>query len=552
MGQSFNIGADLRAWAERAPARDAIRFMVPHAGPGRAVGTSLSFAALERLSNRYARGFAASGVARGDTVLVLAKPSLDFYAFMFGLFKLGAVPVLMDPGMGFSALLKCIEQIGPKHLVAIPVVHAVRQVRRRPFRATQTFVTVGRRWFWGGASLEGVYRAAGEDDTPFAMADFDAGEEACIIFTSGSTGTPKGVSLTHGAFSKVVRDLTAAFSFTEQDRWMDAFAAFVFFDVCAGMTAVVVEGNLTKPATIKPEHVVQAIQEHQCTGAFASPIVWAQALRYMERQGLELPSLQRAVTTGAPIAADMHRRFQAVVEAGVQLHTPYGATECLTTAHIASDEILGETWERTRAGHGTCVGRPYPGTAVHIIRLTEDPLPEWSDELLLPVGEIGEIVAETPVASPEYKGLPEANAAAKIRKGDQILHRMGDLGYQDEQGRLWFCGRKAHRLETAEGVVPAVPVEGIFNEHPAVFRTALVGMGPRGAEIPVLLVESEQGATWTEEELLALAVGTRWEGLVKAVAGHPGFPTDARHNSKIRREDLKAWAENHLRGKLPG
>jgi acyl-coenzyme A synthetase/AMP-(fatty) acid ligase len=129
------------------------------------------------------------------------------------------------------------------------------------------------------------------------------------------------------------------------------------------------------------------------------------------------------------------------------------------------------------------------------------------------------------------------------------MHRMGDLGYVDEQGRIWFCGRKAHRLETADGMVPNVPVEGVFNEHPNVVRSALVGVGPRGAQTAVLCVET-RGA-WTpedEREMLALADGTRWQGVVKKVLVHPGFPMDARHNSKIRNEDLQAWAEKQLGG----
>lgn len=550
MGTSYNIGALLRARAQENPDQIALRFMVDQQGPGVAPGArEISFGGLEALSDRYARGFAAAGLQRGDRTLVLAKPSISFYAFMFGLFKLGAVPVIIDPGMGMGNVLACIEQIGPRGVVALPLVHVVRLVKRRPFAKAEVFVTAGRRWFWGGTTLEAVH-ASVTDESPYELADFSATDEAAIIFTSGSTGTPKGVSLPHGAFATVASNLATAFRYTRDDVWMEAFAAFAFFNASAGMTTVIPDANLTKLATADPAKIVAAIQTNQCTGAFASPIVWAKVLRYAESQGgLELHSLQRVMTTGAPIQADMHRRMREVLREGVQLHTPYGATECLTVSHIASDEILGETWERTSKGWGTCVGRPYPDATLHIIAITDDPIPTWSDDLDLPVGEIGEIVAETMVASPEYKELPDATAAAKIHKGDAILHRMGDLGYLDEQGRLWFCGRKAHRLETADGVVPAVPVEGIFNEHPAVFRCALVGLGELGAERPVLLVELEQGHTWTTDlagELEALASGTRWEGLVASFLPHPGFPVDARHNSKIRRGDLKAWlAANH-------
>jgi acyl-coenzyme A synthetase/AMP-(fatty) acid ligase len=122
---------------------------------------------------------------------------------------------------------------------------------------------------------------------------------------------------------------------------------------------------------------------------------------------------------------------------------------------------------------------------------------------------------------------------------------MGDLGYLDTDGRLWFCGRKAHRLQTRDGLVPAVPVEGIFNEHPDVFRTALVGVGTFGTQTPILCVELEPGRAWSEtlpRELDSLAQDTPYAGIVRRFLHHPGFPTDARHNSKIRREDLAPWA----------
>jgi acyl-CoA synthetase (AMP-forming)/AMP-acid ligase II len=304
--------------------------------------------------------------------------------------------------------------------------------------------------------------------------------------------------------------------------------------------------DLSKPAKAKPADIVAALRTFEPEVAFASPVVWQNLSRHCLDNNIELLSIKTAITVGAPIPAYLHRRFRKILSEDAQIWTPYGATEGLPVSYIATDEILGETWDRTAKGHGTCVGHTAPGMEIAIIGITEDPIASWSDDLKLPVGEIGEVVIKGRQVSPEYKDVPGANEKAKIPDGGGVRHRMGDLGYIDEVGRLWFCGRKAHRLQTAHAMIPAVPVEGVFNEHPDVFRTALVGIGPTGSEIPVLCVEMEPGKSWSPEveaALVALGADTDHADVVERFLHNASFPTDARHNSKIRREDLKLWAE---------
>lgn len=540
---TYNVARFLRRWAAERPDQAAIRFPVPDWSPARPVWDTWTFAELDRASDAYAHGLVAQGVRRGDRTLMLMKPSLDFYAVLFGLFKLGAVPVLLDPGMGIPALLRCIERTRPRVMVAMPVVHLVRLFVRRPFATVEVPITAGTRWLWGGATLE---QCRVEGSEPFPIEAMAATDDAAILFTSGSTGIAKGVASKHGMFRAQVESLSEMFGF--QPGWTNAqaFAAFAIFDVCMGLTSLIQPMDLSRPATARPEHIAVTVRTFEPEVAFASPIVWQNLSRWALQEKATFPSLKTAITVGAPIPAYLLRRYEQILAPGARMATPYGATEGLPISFITSDEVLGETWALTARGHGTCVGRAAPGADIRIIPVTEDPIPTWSDDLRLPVGEIGEITVGGPQMSPEYKDAPEANALAKIREGDRVLHRMGDLGYLDEQGRLWFCGRKAHRLETASGMVPAVPVENVYNEHPDVFRTALVGVGPRGREIPVLCVEMEPGKSWSAEveaALRKLEEDTRWEGVVQRFLPHGGFPTDARHNSKIRNEDLKLWAE---------
>jgi acyl-CoA synthetase (AMP-forming)/AMP-acid ligase II len=530
-GGPVNLGAMLQARAAEHPGRDALIFADGRVG-GAPRWSRTSYGELDRRSDRYAAGLRAQGLARGDRVLFLARPSPEFYAVLFGVVKLGAIPVLVDPGMGLKNVLRCIEQIAPRAMVA-----------RRPFRSVDLRVTVGRRWFWGGPTLE---RCLGPD-APFEMEPFSPEDEVGIVFTSGSTGTPKGVTYTHRVFHGVATLADARLGRIPGRHYLECFAAYVLFDVAQGMTAVVPDIDLSRPAKADPARIVEALQDHRCEGAFASPVILRKLFRHCRATGAELPHLRDVLTGVAPIGADLHRGLRATSPEAT-LHVVYGATEGMTVAHTDSDEILGEAWAATGRGAGNCVGRTFPGMEARILAVVDHDLPTWADVVELPDGEIGEIAIRGPVVSPEYKDRPDANAASKIRDGQGFWHRTGDLGRRDESGRLWFCGRKAHRVRTAQGDLPSVPVEGVFNEAPGVARTALVGVGAPGHQLPVLWVELEPGASWSPEAeaaMLARAEGTPWAGRVSRVLLHRGFPVDARHNSKIRREDLAAEAARH-------
>jgi acyl-coenzyme A synthetase/AMP-(fatty) acid ligase len=527
--------------------KDAVALVVPQGKLSARTWQETTFGALEHMVDGYTRGLADKGVRRGDRVLFLVKPSTQFYALFFAIVRLGAVPVLIDPGMGIPGVLKCIEQIKPRVVVGIPIIQAVRVFKPGPFRSSELNVTVGSRWFWGGETAESCFLPS---EDPFPAQPCQPGDEAIIAFTSGSTGPAKGVVFTHGMFARQAQLLKEVYGWKPGDTMVMCFAAFVLFTLAHGVTTVIPDMNLSKPGSVNPACIVEAVNDRKANLAFASPIVWMKVTRHAEPLGVKLPTLRQVTTTGAPIQANLHERMRRILPEGAELHTPYGATEALPLTTMATNEILADTADEARQGGGICVGRPFPGVRVELIKVTDEPIESWSDDLRVAPGEVGEIVAGGDVVSPEYKERPDANRSAKITENGAILHRMGDLGRLDDKGRLWFCGRKAHRLQTAGGMVPCVPVEMVFNEHPQVFRSALVGVGERGREAPVLCLHLEEGAAFSEAmkgEVLALGEKTRWKGLVKHVLVHPGFPTDPRHNTKIIREKLKVWAADQLK-----
>jgi acyl-CoA synthetase (AMP-forming)/AMP-acid ligase II len=241
---------------------------------------------------------------------------------------------------------------------------------------------------------------------------------------------------------------------------------------------------------------------------------------------------------GASVPPGLIEKVHALLGPEGDVFTPYGATEALPVACIAGREVLGDTAPRTASGAGTCVGRPVADVLVRIIRIEDEPIRDWHDGLVLPTGQVGEICVKGPVVTWSYHNRPDATASAKIRDGETCWHRMGDLGYFAEDGRLWFCGRKAERVETAKGPLFTDQIEGIALADARVGRCALVGVGERGQERPVLVVEGSERAGLADDMMRRLPV--------ERVLFHPRFPVDVRHNAKIHRTTLKAWAEARL------
>ncbi len=545
-----NIAIRLRENGARLGDKKAVLFPAKKDRGGKVIYTQLTFAELERESDAIARGLQRIGIHRGMRTLIAIKPGLDFFTVMFALFKLGAVPVLIDPGMGRERLLDCVRGVEPEALIGIPLAHMARKLQPAYFASVKHAVTVGRRWLWGGCTLDQVRDRAND---PFAIAATAVDELAAILFTSGSTGPAKGVEYEHGMFLAQCRIMERTYGMGADDIDLPTFPPFALFSVALGMTAVIPDMDPTCPARVDPRAVIDPIREHGCTFSFGSPALWARVTEYCIQHNIKLPSLRKVLMAGAPVLPEVHERFTRILAPNAMTHTPYGATESLPTSDMTGREVLAETAELTCRGKGFCVGRPVHGVEVRIIRISDEPIEKWTPDLELPPGEIGEIVTCGPNITRRYFRSDPANHRAKIPDGETIRHRMGDLGYFDAQGRLWFCGRKAHRVRTQAGVMYSVCVEAIFNQHPAVRRSALVGVGEPPGQRPVIVIEpvrippNQDEADSLSQELLALAAGNELTRGIQDLLFHPGFPVDVRHNAKINREELARLAAEKLR-----
>lgn len=539
-----NIARHLPSMAARQPDATAVVFAKS--------GETWSFAHLDAESDAMAWGLSAAGIERGTRTVLMVPPGPAFFALTFALFKMGAIPVVVDPGMGITNLGRCLAEAEPEAFVGIPKAHLARVLFRWARPSLRIRIGVGGPPVPGGLSL-GRLRRKASGRGRFAPAETTADETAAILFTSGSTGVPKGVVYSHGIFEAQVDLLKRVYGIEPGEVDLPTFPLFALFDPALGMTAVIPDMDFTRPGRVRPSNILDPIRRYRVTNAFGSPALLDRVSRHAARAGIQLPTLRRVVSAGAPASPRILARFASLLEGDAQVFTPYGATESLPVCNIGSREFLEETAARTAAGEGVCVGATVPEVEARIIPIRDEAIPRWDAGLELPDGEVGEIVVRGPVVTREYFRRASSTALAKIEgPGDGTLyHRMGDLGWRDERGRLWFCGRKAHRVKTSNGDMFTVPCEGVFNAHPSVRRTALVGVGEPGAARPVICVELDPEATDRDRgritrELRELGAAQEPTRAIDTFLFHPSFPVDIRHNAKIFREKLAGWATRRL------
>ncbi|MFI2280484.1 fatty acid CoA ligase family protein [Nocardia beijingensis] len=540
-----------RAVVRTDPTRVAVRYADGVGPDGLPAYRHLTYRELDAWSDTIAQRLAASGVGTGTRTIVLVLPSPELYAIMFGLLKIGAVAVVIDPGMGVRKMLRCLRAVDAEAFIGIPQAHALRVLFRRGFRTVRTTVTVGRRWFWRGETL----RDWGRTPTGPVPAGRPATEDdpLVIAFTTGSTGPAKAVQLTHGNLAAMVEQVHVARGEVAPEASLITLPLVGVLDLLLGSRCVLPPLIPSKVGATDPAHVADAIEKFGVRTMFASPAVLIPLLEYLRAHPTPLESLESVYSGGAPVPDWCIAGLRAVLGEDAKVVAGYGSTEALPMSTIESRELLAGLVERAHRGAGTCIGRPSYQVQARVVAITDEPIPTWdrAEELaegLADTRGIGELVVSGPNVSTRYYWPEQANALGKIVDGDRIWHRTGDLAWIDEEGRIWFCGRKSQRVVTAHGPMFTVQVEQIFNTVAGVARTALVGIGPRGAQRPVLCVELRPGADPAVVEPALRAHGAGFE-LTRTIADflvHPSFPVDIRHNAKIGREQLTVWAAERL------
>lgn len=544
---SINIGHTLAECAKKQGDQTAL--------VEAATGKFLSFKELNCRADSFAHLLNEGGVEPGKRVMLMVKPSIDFICLTFALFKIGAPVILIDPGMGYKNLLRCIKGVQPEFFIGIPKAQIFRLMFPKVFGTIKKSFTCGNSL---GILGTDICKKSTRNDGLYAAYQPVADDLAAIIFTTGSTGPPKGVRYEHSIFYAQLRLIRDYYKVGPGETDQPAFPLFALFSTALGAKAILPDMDPTKPARVDPEKFTRSIAKYGVTYSFGSPALWNVIANFCDKNDSRLQTLNKVLMAGAPVSGDLLSKMYNVLANDSEIHTPYGATESLPIVSIEGKEITESTWALSKQGKGTCVGRSLPGIEVRIVAIRDDAIKELEAKHFLKVGEIGEIIVRGDVVTRSYENNAKENEMAKIADGENFWHRMGDTGYLDSQNRLWFCGRRAHRVEDIHSskTYYSIPSESVFNVHKDVYRSALVGIysSKKKSNVPAIIIEPEKNSATPEKQLLTeakkLGAESSLTNKIEYYLIHPDFPVDIRHNAKIFREKLAVWAEKQLEAEL--
>ncbi len=519
---SHNLIHYLDRWAVEAPERPAIVTPADLAATSHRV---IRFGELAAEVESLAAGLRRKGLQQGDRVVVMVPMSAELYTLILALLKIGAITVFVDPWVGLSRLLACVRLVEPAAFAGPVIVQALASGFSE-FRRIKTRL-VSSRSGWGRLL------APGQPGQPEAAATSPVAPDdtALITFTTGSSGTPKGANRTHGFLEAQHQALCAEMRIQAGDVAMPALPIFILSNLAAGATSVIPAMKPSRPSAVDPDAILRQIERFGVTTMVGSPAFFAPLAQRLKERDLALSGVQSMFLGGAAVPPDLMRDLADLLPDG-EAYIGYGSTEAEPVALISAREVVAETGARTARGDGDCVGRPAHGLEVRIIRALSGPVvdPDWA-QLELPDGQIGEVVVAGRQVNRDYFRDEEAVRLNKIREPNgRIWHRMGDLGYRDELGRLWIVGRLHNRVQRAGTVLYPGIVEALAQAEPWVQRAALVGLpdGELGQRAVVAVVPR------AAPRIEALRAKLAEHGIrVDEVILRRRIPVDPRHNAKV-------------------
>jgi len=561
----FNLADIVVRVAREDPERIAVIDLDGWEGLGMRRYKRHTYAELSADVESVAVGLREMGIAEMTRIVCMSPPSYETCVVGVALTRVGALTLWIDPAVGYRKVAERLSRVKPEAFVGNALAHVGRITFGWGPRDLRKLVLTGSPLVPGARTITGFppfpgarsirslrKHAPAEPQPPHVGPD----DPCAVLYTTGSTGPAKPSLYLHRNFCQLFRNAHHSWGWNpghEVPVDMAVFPALLFIPISAGGTMVVPPIDFARqgPAPVDSAALIQVINDCKVGSFFAAPILIEHLAREALARNLTMPSLKRVIGAGAPISGAVESMLSAVMAPDGELAANYGATEAMPSTELSSREHLDGLWDLTNQGAGVCVGHALPGVELKIIAIADGPIESIADTSELPTGRIGEILVRGKHVSPEYYRDPDATRKNKVPDPQGDWHRFGDVGYLDAAGRLWVCGRVSQRVKAAGGDVFPLQVEPLFDAHPKVRRSGLVGVhGPAG-ELPVLCVEVEPGIGKDElaglhQDLLARAAESKGANTIHAILFKDRLPVDPRHNSKIERPKLAKWAARQL------
>ncbi len=556
----FNLADIVLDVARKDPERIAVIDLNGRDSQGKRRYKHHTYRELSADAEAVAPGLREMGIAERTRIVFMAPPGYETCVMGVALTRVGAMTVWIDTGVGYLNITERLGRVGIEAFFGLPIAHLGRVVFGWGPRSLRKLVVTGKPGFPGAHTVKSLRRKAPTNPAPPAVTPDDP---AAILYTTGSTGPAKPTLYLQRTFCDLFRGAHYSWRFDlKKEIPVDfaVFPAFLFIPISAGGTMVVPPINFVRqgPADVDPQALIEVINDCGVKSMFGSPILLENMGRYALKNGIRTPSLKHVVGAGDIIKGPVEKLLLEMMDPEGEVYSNYGATEAMPSTEMGARETLAETWSKTDQGGGVCVGRPLPGVELRIVSIVDGVIETMDQAEVLEVGKIGEILVRGKHISPSYYNEDESTLKNKVQDKDGgFWHRLGDTGYIDEKGRLWVCGRVGHRVKSADGPVFPLTCEAVFDTHPKVKRSGLVGVPGKGGQIPVICIELKPeyrsaNRDALRKELLAMAAENDVTSCINHLLFKSRLPLDPRHNSKIERPLLARWAtrqfqkERHL------
>ena len=517
----------------------------------------ISFSELDSKSSRVAIFLSNNGFTRGMKTLVLVRPSIEFIILIYGMFKLGVVPIfppnlnLKSPN-GRKQFRSILERanidalIGSRKILLISYLLRIRSFSNKIISMDKI------RSYYLDSKNNSKYNIDSDVDW--------ANNSVFVKYTTGSTGPSKGVIYNHNMLHSHIKLLKSE-GINSEDIFFGRSGTLIVHPLI-GLTSVI---HTNRPIETTGEEIVEAVNRWSATACFLSPpsaINLSNHLELLNSEGFikrAFPTLERLYVGGETVSSEVVKTIEPHLSSDRPkkggYHLVYGATEGFPLCQNQATNIL-KSGSETKSGNGICLGEAVSGVKIRILTF-RDSLDEFDNSLAVDVSgkginSIGEISVSGPVVytrliAGDEKAFGGPLTWARDTNDRTTWHRTGDLGYIDAEDRIWLVGRKKHRVELSNGVtLYPKQIEPILDSMFDI-RTALVN-GPNNSQAFIIVENSNQN--W---EILVDKLKHSIPTLCKFLKNNidfsfvqfgEAFPVDSGHQAKIRREVLSDWLRN--------